>query len=149
MNLEEALVWADKAINEPFRGAVQGREDFSTLRTKAAVLTAMGRDAEADATMSKALKMPATDVGAVHQYGTALLRAGKKEKAMEVFKLNAQQHPEERFITYAGLARGYTAMGDKENAIKNWETALKNIPQDQKSNLPIYEKALSDLKTGR
>src|SRR5205823_3707793 len=41
VNLQEALVWADKAINEPFRGAAIGREDFSTLSTKAAVLTAM------------------------------------------------------------------------------------------------------------
>lgn len=148
INLDEALVWADKAIKEPFRGAVQGREDFSTLRTKAAVLSAMGRDSEADATMDKALQKPGSDVAAVHQYGTSLLRAGKKEKAMEVFKLNAQQHPEEKFTTYVGLARGYTALGDKANAIKNWETALQNVPDSQKPNLPVYEKALKDLKSG-
>jgi tetratricopeptide (TPR) repeat protein len=146
LNLEEALIWADKAIKEPFRGAVQGREDFSTLRTKAAVLTAMGRVNEADATMDKALHMPVTDVSAVHQYGMTLLRAGNKEKAMEVFKLNAQQHPQEKFTTYVGLARGYTAVGDKANAIKNWETALKNVPESQKVNLPVYEKALQELK---
>lgn len=146
INLEEALIWADKAINEPFRGAVQGREDFSTLRTKVAVLTAMGRDSEADATMDKALHKPATDVGAVHQYGMSLLRAGWKDKAMEVFKLNAQQHPDEKFTTYVGLARGYAAIGDNDNAIKNWETALRNVPEDQKANLPVYEKALKELK---
>jgi hypothetical protein len=149
VNLDEALVWADKAIKEPFRGAVQGREDFSTLRTKAAVLTAMGRDAEADATMEKALHLPVADAGAVHQYGMTLLRAGKKDKAMAVFKLNAQQHPEEKFTTFVGLARGYTAIGDKENAIRNWETALRNVPEDQKSNLPAYEKALKELREGK
>ena len=149
MNLDEALIWADKAINEPFRGAVKGREDFGTLRTKAAVLTAMGRDAEADTVMEKALHMPCSDVAAVHQYGMTLLRAGKKQKAMETFQLNAQQHPEEKFVTYVGLARGYTAMSDKENAIKNWEIALKNVPENQKPNLPVYQKALNDLKAGK
>lgn len=146
VNLEEALVWAEKAITEPFRGAANGKEDFATLSTKAAVLTAMNREPEADATMEKALQMPNTSVTAVHQYGQRLLRAGKKEKAMEVFKLNAQQHPEEKFTTYVGLARGYTALGDKANAIKNWEIALKNVPENQKANLPTYEKALSDVK---
>src|ERR1041384_36229 len=123
INLEEALVWADKAIKEPFRGAALGHEDFSTLQTKAAVLTAMGRDAEADATIDKAMRLPATEPISIHQYGMRLLRDGKKEKAMEIFQFNFKQHPNEKFYTYVGLARGYTAMGDKEKAIKNWEIA--------------------------
>jgi tetratricopeptide (TPR) repeat protein len=149
VNLEEALVWADKAIKEPFRGAALQREDFSTLQTKAAVLTAMSRDAESDAIMEKALHLPGTEVIPVHQYAMRLVRAGKKEKAMEIFKLNAQQHPDEKFYTFVGLARGYTALGDKQNAIKNWETALRNVPDVQKPNLPTYEKALKDLKDGK
>src|SRR5262244_1641662 len=55
VNLEEALVWADRAIHEPFRGASIGAENFSTLQTKASVLQAMGRDSEADAVMDKAI----------------------------------------------------------------------------------------------
>jgi tetratricopeptide (TPR) repeat protein len=146
VNLEEALVWADKAIKEPFRGTGPGREDFSTLQTKAAVLTAMGRDSEADATMDKAMHLPATEPITIHQYAMRLLRSGKKEKAMEIFQLNFKQHPNEKFYTYVGLARGYSAMGDKEKAIKNWETALQNVPEIQKPNRPVYEKALKDLK---
>ena len=34
----------------------------------------------------------------------------------------------------------------KANAIKNWEIALRNVPEEQKPNLPTYEKALGDLK---
>src|SRR6266446_3405325 len=49
INLEEALVWAEKAIHEPFRGATFGVEDFSTMSSKAAVLDAMGRASDADA----------------------------------------------------------------------------------------------------
>ena len=146
VNLEEALVWADKAIKEPFRGEGGGREDFSTLQTKVAVLTAMGRDSEADATLDKALHLPNPDVITVHQAAMRILRGGRKEKAMEVFKFNAAQHPDEKFYTYVGLARGYTALGDKANAIKNWEIALKSVPEVQKPNLPVYEKALADLK---
>ena len=58
VNLEEALVWADKAISEPFRNAAHGRADFSTLQTKAAVLTAMGRDADADTVMDRGIQLP-------------------------------------------------------------------------------------------
>ena len=65
---------------------------------------------------------------------------------MEIFKLNAQRHPDEKFYTYVGLARGYTALGDRENAIKNWEIALRNVPESQKGNLPTYEKALEEVK---
>ena len=58
VDLAEALVWADKAISEPFRNAAQARADFSTLQTKAAVLTARGRDADADTVMDRAIQSP-------------------------------------------------------------------------------------------
>lgn len=146
INLEEALVWADKAIKEPFRGATLGHEDFSTLQTKAAVLNAMSKNSDADAVMDKALHLPAAEPIAIHRYAMGVLREGKKEKAMEIFQFNMKQHPEEKFYTFVGLARGYTAMGDKEKAIKNWEIALQNVPEIQKPNRPTYEKALKDLK---
>jgi tetratricopeptide (TPR) repeat protein len=142
INLNEALTWADQAISMPFIG----QEDFSTLQTKAAVLTAMNKTAEADAVMTKAINHPTANVQAVHQYGRSLLGEGKKEKALEVFKLNKQRHPEDTFTTYVGLARGFSAVGDKKNAIKNWELAIKNIPENQKGNLPAYESELKKLK---
>jgi tetratricopeptide (TPR) repeat protein len=144
--LDEALVWADKAIREPFRNAVQGREDFSTLGTKASVLEAMGRAADADTVMNRAMRLADADVRAVHQYGMRTLRAGRKDRAMEVFKLNRQRHPNEKFYTYVGLARGYTAAGDKKAAITNWEIALRNVPPEQTGNRPIYEQALRELR---
>jgi Protein of unknown function (DUF2911) len=142
VNLDEALTWADIAINGPF----VGQEDFSSLQTKALVLQAMGKDAEADAIMDKAIKQPTATIQSIHQYARTLLAAGKNEKAMEVFKMNRQLHPEDKFTTYVGLARGYTALGDKKNAIKNWETAIKNIPENQKANVGLYESELKKLK---
>jgi DUF2911 family protein len=54
INLDEALTWADRAMGELFRGVtVRGEVNASTLRTKAAVLRAMGRQAEADALMER------------------------------------------------------------------------------------------------
>ena len=148
VNLDEALVWADKAIHEPFRGAAIGHEDFSTLQTKAAVLQAMGKQADADAIMDKALHIPGTEAMPIHSYAVRLIAAGRSARALEVFKLNQQLHPDEKFVTYVGLARGYTAVGDKPNAIKYWEIALRNVPENRRAQLPAYENALKKLKEG-
>ena len=77
-----------------------------------------------------------------------MLNEGKNEKAMEVFKLNRQRNPDDKFTTYVGLARGYAALGDKKNAIKNWEIAIKNLPENQKPNLAFYESEIKKLKEG-
>jgi tetratricopeptide (TPR) repeat protein len=149
VNLEEALVWADKAITDPFRGAAAGHEDFSTLQTKASVLQALGRDTDADTLIDRALRLPGTDAQVIQQYGRTLLATGRKERAMEIFKVNRRQHPEEKFWTYLGLARGYTAVGDRKNAIANWEIVLRNIPSNLVANVPAFQKTLQDLKSGR
>jgi len=142
VNLDEALRWADNAISGNFIGV----EDFNSLQTKALVLQAMGRDADADAVMDKAIKLPSATVMAVHQYGRQLLASGKNQKAMDVFKMNRQMHPGDTFTTYVGLARGYAALDDKKNAIKNWELAIKNIPKEQEGNKGAYEAELKKLK---
>jgi hypothetical protein len=109
----------------------------------------MGRDAEADTTMDKAVRITGTPVLAIHQYGMRLLAAKRNDRAMAIFKLNQSQHPDEKFITFLGLARGYTAIGDKENAIKNWEIVLQNVPESRKGNMPAFQDALKKLKDGR
>jgi len=148
LNLEEALVWADRAIHEPFRGATFGVEDFSTLSTKASVLDAMGRTPEADAVMDKAMELPGTGMIYAHSYGIRLLRANRADRALKVFQFNQKRHPEEKFWTFYGLARAYTALGDKPNAIKNWQIAIANVPEDRKSMVPQFEAAVKKLKEG-
>ena len=125
-----------------------GVEDFSTVSTKASVLGAMGRTSEADATMDKALKLPGTSMIQMHSYGIRLLRAQRAERSLKIFQLNQQRHPEEKFWTYYGLARAYTALGDKSNAIKNWEIAVANVPENRKSMLPQFQATLKKLKEG-
>lgn len=145
INLEEALTWANMAMDPN----IGGNEDFNALQVKSQVLLALGKEAEANAAMDKAIKIPGTPVGLIHQYGRSLLLQGQKEKAMEVFQFNFKSHPEEKFTTYVGLARGYTAVGDKKNAIKNWEIAIKNLPDNQKANLNFYEGEIKKLKEGK
>lgn len=145
INLEEALTWADMATSP----SIGGVEEFGTLQTKANVLSALSREGESKTIMDKAIKLPTSTVQDIHQYGRSLLAAGQKEKAMEVFQYNLKTHPEEKFTTYVGLARAYTAMGDKKNAIKNWEIAIKNVPENQKGNLKFYENELQKLKDGK
>jgi tetratricopeptide (TPR) repeat protein len=144
-NLDQGLAWAETSLT----GAFIGQENFSTLSTKANVLRAMGRNDESNALMDKAVKIPGATVQEIHMYGRGLLAAGQKEKAMEIFKLNAQRHPEDKFTPNVGLARGYTALGDNKNAIKHWEIAVKNIPDNQKPNAAFYEGELKKLKEAK
>ena len=146
INLEEALVWADKAIKEPFRGAVLGHQDFSTLGTKAAVLSAMGRTEEADKLMETAMTLPGTDAVDVYRYGMQVLGEKRNTVAMKIFEINRKQHPAEKFWTSLGLARGYTAIGDKNSAIANWEIVLANAPENLAGNKPRWQAALNKLK---
>jgi tetratricopeptide (TPR) repeat protein len=146
VHLDEALVWANKAIYEPFRNAAAGREDLSTLQTKASVLTAMGRDSEADTLMDRAIRLPGTDLRLIHQYGMRTLASGRRDRAMVIFRANRQLHPDEKFWTFVGLARGFTAIGDKPAAIENWEIALRNVPPEQRGNLPAFQRALQALR---
>lgn len=145
INLEEALTWVNMSVSNPFIGV----ENFTTMQTRSMILQALGREAEANAEMDKAIKDPSATVQAIHQYGRSLLAAGKKEKAMDIFKYNAQKNPGDKFTPNVGLARGYTAMGDKKNAIKHWELAIKNLPEEQKPFLPQYEAEIKKLKEGK
>jgi len=142
INLDEALIWAETAISTPFIG----QRNFQTLQTKAGVLSAMGNQSEADVVMEEAIKDPTAAVTDIHQYARSLIVAGRNEKALEVFEYNRKAHPEDTFTTYIGLARGYAGVGNTKKAIKNWELAIKNLPENQKPNLAYYEAELKKLK---
>jgi len=146
MNLEEALVWADKAISHPFRGVPGGREDFSTLQTKAAILRALGRTQEADEVARRAFQMKNSDVITVYRTGLGLLAAGQKAQALETMEFNKKEHPDEKFWTRMGLARVYAVSGNKSAAIGNWEEAIANVPDDMKPQIPDMERTITQLK---
>jgi len=148
VNLDEALIWADKAISEPFRGVPVGREDFSTLHTKAAILRALGRNQEADEVAKKAFGLQGTDPITIFRTGMSLLAAGQKTQAIEVLEFNKKQHPDEKYWTRVGLAQAYAATGDKATAIKNWEEAIANVPEDMRAQVADMQQQITQLKQG-
>ena len=80
-NLEEGLMWADKAINAPFIGV----ENFTTLQTKASILNKLGKAEEAEAILDKAIKHATTTPFQIHGYGRQLIAQGKRRQSFRNF----------------------------------------------------------------
>ena len=118
-NLDEALLWSDSATSVIFGGD----HIFQPWATKAMVLDKLGRSTEAADIMTKAL--PYASMAEIHQYGRKLLGQKKSKEAFDIFKINADKHPNE-FTTNMGLARGYSGIG---NYKKSLEYLLKAQPQ--------------------
>ncbi|MBT8235841.1 MAG: DUF2911 domain-containing protein [Bacteroidia bacterium] len=126
-DLEEALGW----INGTIEGMFFSEKTFGNLSTKAQILNKLNRTAEADAVMDEALGM--ASVLEMHGYGRQLIGLGKKEKAMEVFKMNAKKNKGEWPVDY-GMARAYSAMGNYTAALKHLKIAAGRAPDALNQN---------------
>jgi serine-type D-Ala-D-Ala carboxypeptidase/endopeptidase len=60
----------------------------------------------------------------VNSWGYYYYFKGQKEKALEIFKLNVSLYPLSA-NTYDSLAGTYEELGDKQNAIKNYEKEIE------------------------
>jgi hypothetical protein len=134
VNLEEALVWAEKAIGEPFIG----QANFATLSTKAQLQEKLGHQSEADATMKQAMEK-ATPLE-IHGYGRQLLAQNRPKDALNIFLMNAKKNGN-AWPVNVGLARGYSAVGDTKNALKYAKLALPQAPDE------VNKKSISDMIT--
>ena len=123
VNLEEALTWAEAASSNSFIG----QENFTTLSTKAAVLLALNRTDEAASTMQSAISHATASPFDIHAYGRQLLAQGQKQKALEIFELNAKRFPK-TWPVNVGLARGHSATGNYKAALKYARLALAEAP---------------------
>lgn len=130
-HLDDALAWADESIKV--------EERFDNLSTKAEILNALGKTAEADVLMKKAL--PRANAGQLHNYGRQLLTQKKKKEALEVFEMNARKNPDVWF-TAAGLARAQSANGDFKAAATNMKLALAKAPKEQRARIEEFVKKL-------
>lgn len=138
-NLEEALTWADNAIN-PFFGV----ETFTTISLKSQIQEKLGKTADAEATMKKAMEKGTPFE--LHGYGRQLLADKKPAKALEVFEANFKKHSG-AWPTQVGLMRGYSANGDLKKALEHAKAALAQAPDDtNKKNLENSIKTLSEGK---
>lgn len=122
-HLEDALVWADQAINAPFIGV----KNFSTLQNKGNVLMKLGKMDEAEEIMTEAMHHPATSAFEIHSFGRQMIAMGKKDKALEVFKYNHDRF-KGAWPTNVGMARGLSAMGMYSEALKYAEMAHEEAP---------------------
>jgi hypothetical protein len=140
VNLEQALQWADSATSATFGGNTQ----FAPHTTKAQILSLMGRNDEAKATMQRAMTF--ASMQDLHYYGRQLIMQKKYDDALEVFKKNAAKNPKQ-FTTLVGLARGYSAVGDYKNALKYAQQAQPLAPDPL--NRSSVETMVSNLKAGK
>lgn len=142
INLEEALTWADYAINRQWFG----NKNYGTFSAKANVLENLGRNEEAKKLREKALKT--ANAKEISKEGGRLMSKNKNKEALKLYTFKAKKFPEEIFMINVDFAKVYTALGNKKKAIKHWEIALKNTPDrtDHKVYLPRYEKLLKTLK---
>lgn len=143
LDLETGLKWADAAVNAPFIG----QANFTTLSTKAQILAKMGKAAESDQTMEKAINHPTATSNQIHAYGRQLITAGKKEEALEVFKMNHKRF-DGSWPTNYGLARAYAALGNYKKALKYLKTAKDNVPANDTLNPTVIEANIKKLENG-
>jgi Protein of unknown function (DUF2911) len=123
-SLEQALKFAEDAVKWESR--------YDTWKMKADILRKMGRNAEAETAMAKALELGT--VRDRHLYARKLLEEKKVEEAFALFQANAAKYPGE-WITKAGLARGWAAKGDFAKATKYMKEALAGAPEEDKKSL--------------
>jgi len=60
--------------------------------------------------------------------GDALTEAGKMKEALEVFKLNAEEHPAMWWV-HRKLGQAYVLLGDRESGFKSYDEAAKLNPR--------------------
>lgn len=140
VNLDEALIWSEKSINEPFIG----QKNFNTLSTKAQILAKLNRQSEADATMKEAL--PLGTPAQIHNYARQLLQQKKSQQAFDAFKLNYDKTPN-TFTTNMGMMRGYSAVNNYKKALEFAQKALPQAPD--KVNKDNVERLVKLLQEGK
>ncbi|MCB0517864.1 MAG: DUF2911 domain-containing protein [Lewinellaceae bacterium] len=124
-DLDKALAWSERATNVNLGGV----KNFQTLSTKSLVLDKMGKKEASEAAMAEAL--PLASITELHFYGRQLITDGKNEEALKVFRMNREKHPEDKFTTIVGLARGNMAVGNYKDAAMYFKQASENAPQGQ------------------
>lgn len=120
-DLNEALGW----INNAIAGQFYSQQNFNNTNIKASILNKLGKKKEAIATLDS--YVPQASILELHQYGRQLIGFDKKDKALEIFKLNAKKNKGKWPVNY-GLGRGYSAKGEYKKAIKYLKKALINAP---------------------
>jgi Tfp pilus assembly protein PilF len=124
VNLEEAMVWVDHSI--------QLKETFTNLNVKAGLLQLKGDAAAAQKYKSKAVSV--ADEQQLNAYGYQLLAEGKKQAAIDIFKLNVKRNPDS-WNVYDSLGDAYEQNSNWKEAYSNYKIALSKAPEAQKKRI--------------
>lgn len=117
INLDEAYGWVQSLID-------RNTKYFPIYSSKANVQAAMGKQADADATMKEAINLPDATAGQIVGYGRWLITSKREKEAMPVFELANKRFPGNS-TALMGMARGWSANGDAKKALKFAQEALK------------------------
>jgi hypothetical protein len=132
IDLDEALKDEDQSI--------QAEERFDNLLNKSRILETMGRKDAATEFRNKALEKG--NAVQLYVYGRQLQGEKKQDEAFAVFRSNAKKFPD-YWTSHVGLARVYSGTGDFDNAIKEMQAALPEVPDDaNKTAIQNYVKRL-------
>jgi Tfp pilus assembly protein PilF len=94
---------------------------------KSELLAARGQEDEARELMAGAMDL-ATEVE-LNTYGYRLLGRGEVDRAIDVFKVNVERHPQS-WNVYDSLAEAYMTKGDTKHAIEFYEKALSMVEDE-------------------
>lgn len=117
VNLDEGLGWVQSLIDRNIKY-------FPIYNSKGNVQVAMGKQADADATMKEAINLPDATAGQIANYGRSLITLKREKEAMVVFDTGFKRNPT-AVPALMGMARGYSANGDSKKALKFAQDALK------------------------
>lgn len=117
MNLEEAQGWVQSFIDRNVKY-------YPIYQAKANVQAAAGKQADADATMKEAINLPDATANQIMNYGRMLIRQSRAKEAMAIMELANKRFPNNS-SALIGMAFAYDANGDKKNALKFAQNALK------------------------
>lgn len=138
VNLDEALAWTQIFID-------RNVTYFGILNSKGNVLSAMGKNADADAVMKLAINLPDATPLQISGYGQRLVTAKRPKDAMVVFETGYKRYPTTS-AAMMGMARGYSANGDNKKALKFAQDALKAETNPQ--NKTAIEGMVQKLEKG-
>jgi tetratricopeptide (TPR) repeat protein len=133
VNLEEAMVWSDKALG------MNGGDNFNNYVVKAGLLAKKGNTEEGDKLIEASIET--STEAELNIYGYQLMNQGRLDDAIEIFKLNVKRHPD-AWNVYDSLGEALNNKGDTEGAKLNYETAYNKAPANQKSRIEAILKGL-------
>lgn len=141
VHLDVAERWAQNAVSMPFIG----EEDWDSLRTLASAQKALGKEADAKATMARALVHPTAGPIDIYQYARPLIAQGRAEEALRIFQDAVKRLPG-RWPLDLGIARAQSALGRYPVALKHAKSALLVAPDDP--NRDNVKRMIAKLEKG-